>query len=427
MVLCAFCMYVGEYWSERTQHSLRGVQTENYTQTKCSVRMNVVNAILKFYIILSINNHCCSCVGGSPLRSARDVLKKLGVSSRRKSTSTSLNNAGTATYLKLPKTNGNDDIDDNEGEPSALKPPPPSCFGYGSKQEGTWSATGTWIPKQKGQCDLNEYWDFFEDKDTATAVVRCWERRRWVVFVGDSNSREMFSAIVNRLKKLKYKYAFLSGNNKNKFGDNRWSDEDAIFYDDGTGKHNILFRLSFRFYQGYDEFKSHWKNWDIVYEADGRSNIMESKDPSFLLKLNTFHNIFQSKSPDTIIFSTGLWKLDCKKSSMAYNQLLKELNENDVSNVLFFTPGHLKFHPTINNKDVKKIRDCIFATRDKLLYNVRSTKSVLPILDVFELTKNVPDLSWIGNGGGYHYVSDSGVPSPAGKAIIAAWNSFACN
>ena len=102
-------------------------------------------------------------------------------------------------------------------------------------------------------------------------------------------------------------------------------------------------------------------------------------------------------------------------------------NENDVNNVLFFTPGHFKSHPTIKNKDVKRIRDCIFATRDKLLYNVRSTKSVLPILDVFELTKNVPDLSWIGYGGGYHYVSDYDVPSPAAKAVIAAWNSFACN
>ena len=94
----------------------------------------------------------------------------------------------------------NDDIDDNQDKPSALTRPPPSCFGYGSKQEGTWSAQGTWTPKKKGQCDLDEYWDFFEDKDTVTAVVRCWERRRWIVSVGDSNSREMFSAINGELQ-----------------------------------------------------------------------------------------------------------------------------------------------------------------------------------------------------------------------------------
>ena len=81
-------------------------------KTKCSVRMNAVNALFKFFIVLSINSHCYSCVGGSPLRSARDVLKKLGVSSRRMSTTTSVKNAGTATYFKLPKKNGNDDIDE---------------------------------------------------------------------------------------------------------------------------------------------------------------------------------------------------------------------------------------------------------------------------------------------------------------------------
>ena len=61
------------------------------------------------------------------------------------------------------------------------------------------------------------------------------------------------------------------------------------------------------------------------------------------------------------------------------------------------------------------------------MYNVHSTEKILPIFDVFDLTKNVPDQSWIGNGGGFHYVSDYGIPSPAGKAVIAAWNSFACN
>jgi hypothetical protein len=384
--------------------------------------------IVNIYILICIctisKENLVSCNNNRlrfPLRTAHDVIKKLG-----SSTSQNSHVRNTPTYYQLPKKINNDDIDDNQGEPSALKPPPPSCFGYGSKQDGTWSAQGTWTPNKKGQCDLDEYWDFFEDKDTVTAVVRCWERRRWIVFVGDSNSREMFSAIVNRLKKFKYKFVFLSGNNKNLYGDNRWSDKDAIFYDDGSGKHNIFFRLSFRFYQGYDEFKQHWKNWDKLYEADGRDNTMEDKEP-FVAQWKTFHKIFQSKSPDTIVFSTGLWKLNCDNSAKAYHQLLKELNENDVNNILFFTPGHLKHHPFIKNKDIEKIRDCILATRDKLLYNVHSTEKILPIFDVFDLTKNVPDQSWIGNGGGFHYVSDYGIPSPAGKAVIAAWNSFACN
>lgn len=332
------------------------------------------------------------CTVASPLRSAQDVLKKLGEYSSRVKAKTSSS----------------------------------TCFGYGSNQDGTWSEEGTWKPKNVNHCDFKKYWDFFEDKDTVTAVSKCMERRRWIVLVGDSNTRKMFTTILNRFKELNFKYEFLSGTNRNLHGDNRWSDRDAIFYDNSNGNHSLLFRLSFRFYRSYDTFKVHWRNWDTLYETDGSRNVMQEKEP-FSSQLKVFHESFYTKSsPDTIILSTGLWKLSCENSSIAYDQLLKERNENGVTNVLFFTAGHLNHHPTIENDDIRKVRNCIFAERDRLVFGAGNTEKFLPIFDVFELTKNIPDKSWIGYGGGYHYVSDYEKPSPAAKAIIAAWNTFLC-
>ena len=33
-----------------------------------------------------------------------------------------------------------------------------------------WSAKGSWSPSTNSSCDLNEYWDFFEDSGTVKAV-----------------------------------------------------------------------------------------------------------------------------------------------------------------------------------------------------------------------------------------------------------------
>ena len=93
--------------------------------------------------------------------------------------------------------------------------------------------------------------------------------------------------MLDRLKGLNFKYSYLSGNVQNLFGDNRWSDKDAIVYDSSKGKTKVLFRLSFRFYRGYEEFKQHWKNWNQLYESDGRINDLQVKEP-FLSKLNAF-------------------------------------------------------------------------------------------------------------------------------------------
>ena len=356
----------------------------------------------------------------SPVRSAREVLRTIGQATAAKTPPSTSVKGETRPVI-------DNDIERQDSLPAALKAASPSCFGYGhNRLEGVWSAKGSWSPSTNSSCDLNEYWDFFEDSGTVRAVARCWERRRWVVFVGDSNSRKMYFIMLDRLKGLNFKYSYLSGNVQNLFGDNRWSDKDAIVYDSSKGKTKVLFRLSFRFYRGYEEFKQHWKNWNQLYESDGRINDLQVKEP-FLSKLNAFRKMYQATSPDTIVFSSGLWKLDCNAASMAYKNLMSEMNANGVNDILFFTPGHLKYHPSITNNAVRKVRDCIVATRDKELYDLHSSSTPIPIFDVFELTQNLPDYSWVGYGGGYHYVSDYGKPSPVAKAVVAAWNSFVCD
>ena len=67
-----------------------------------------------------------------------------------------------------------DSADADDTLPSALKPPPPPCFGYGSSQSGSWSKAGEWKSSTKNVCDLNEYWDFFEHIPTTRAVARCF-------------------------------------------------------------------------------------------------------------------------------------------------------------------------------------------------------------------------------------------------------------
>ena len=152
------------------------------------------------------------------------------------------------------------------------------------------------------------------------------------------------------------------------------------------GETKVLFRLSFRFYQGYEEFKQHWKNWNQLYESDGRINDLQGKEP-FVSKLNAFRKMYQLTSPDTIVFSSGLWKLDCNAASMAYKNLMSEMNENGVNNILFFTPGHLKYHPSITNNAVRKVRDCIVATRDKELYDLHSSSTPYQFLMYLSLRR----------------------------------------
>lgn len=371
-------------------------------------------------ILASIACVLLSLAKSSPVRSAREVLRTMRQFTAVEAKPLTPVKEGTGPVIE-------NDIDHQDSLPAALKAVSPSCFGYGrNRLKGVWSAEGSWSPRNNSRCDLNEYWDFFEDPGTVKAVARCWERRRWIVFVGDSNSRKMYSIMLDRLKGLKFKYAYLSGNVRNLFGDNRWSDKDAIVYDSSQGETKILFRLSFRFYRGYEEFKQHWKNWDKLYESDGRINALQGEEP-FVSKLNAFRKMYKLTSPDTILFSSGLWKLDCNAASMAYKNLMTEMNENGLNNILFFTPGHLKYHPSITNNAIKKVRDCIVATRDKELYDLHSSSTTIPIFDVFELTQNLPDYSWVGYGGGYHYVSDYGKPSPVAKAVVAAWNSFVCD
>ena len=324
-------------------------------------------------------------------------------------------------HYPVVSTVDSDDADDTL--PSALKPPPPPCFGYGSSQKGSWSKAGEWKPSTKNVCDLNEYWDFFEHIPTTRAVGRCFHRRRWVVFAGDSNSRKLYWAIRMRFRDVGYKSAFVGGTSsggKRLFGDNRWSDRDAIFWNE---KRTQVFRISLRFFRSLESFENHWNNWDMLYEGNGEVNIHLNRQ--WLNAKKIFMKSYHTSLPDTLIFSSGLWNISCGTAAKSYLHLQEEYLR--INNVLYMTPGHLLHHKWITNADVKKALDCVLAERDKLLFNVTSVAKIPPIFDVYELTENLPNKNWVGYGGGYHYCDDHGRPSTVGKAVVAGWLSFVCN
>ena len=387
---------------------------------------------------------CCLpaslCV--SPLRgtaNARDVYKELlkqkwvvRGSNGTSASSVNLQQPRGASVPLLPAaavasnvpTAGLDEDQVEASLPTALKRPPPSCFGYGRRQRGKWTSKGEWTSEKKNVCDINDYWDFFEDKDTAKAVVRCWARRRWVTFAGDANTREAFQAVLSRMEALDYKYSFVSGDSRDKHGDSLWSDRDAIFEDTNIAGGGS-FRLSFRFFKSPEAFDQHWRDWNLLLEGDGTTNT--NIDLKFIQARKRFEASYGITKPDTLIMSTGLWDVSCKAAANTYKILQKEESSHELNDVLYFTAPHVKWHRVIKNDQLGRARDCVMSERSRMLFNTSSTAAAPLIFDAFELTANLPTLDWIGQKGGYYVFADGGKPTPVGKAIVAAWNSFACN
>ena len=100
------------------------------------------------------------------MRSAREVLRTIGQATAAKTPPSTSVKGETRPVI-------DNDIERQDSLPAALKAASPSCFGYGhNRLEGVWSAKGSWSPSTNSSCDLNEYWDFFEDSGTVRAVAR---------------------------------------------------------------------------------------------------------------------------------------------------------------------------------------------------------------------------------------------------------------
>ena len=299
------------------------------------------------------------------------------------------------------------------------------CFGVGTLK-GAWDdKTHKFV---SSTCDIEPIrFGLFEDQSSKSRLrlAQCFSNRKWVVLMGDSNSRGMFNIICDILTNTLGKQSVFrfGGDETNKHGDARWSDRECIF----PGSKTVgPFRFSFRFYNNYERFKSHVA--DKFQQDLEHDNTLEKQQ----IRGSLFERYVVPKKngyPSVLLISSGLWDLKCESAKDTY-EVLNEKLQSSIQNILFFTPARVHKHPFLTNDMIKGVHDCIMEKRNKELIDVMDRvplfethnhkPGVVPILDVYSMTDTMP-LEWMK---GYHY---TGTPkNPLAQTVVSYLLKFVC-
>lgn len=300
------------------------------------------------------------------------------------------------------------------------------CFGVDGLK-GFWNnRTRRFV---SSTCDVEPLrYGLFDDESTASRVrlAQCFSNRRWVVLMGDSNSRGIFNIVCDLLSTVvgaQNVYRF-GGDDTNQHGDSRWSDREFIF----PGSKTVgPFRFSFRFYSSYDKFKLHVADkFEQDFEHDNTLEKQQARGSLFERYVVPENNGW----PSVLLLSSGLWKLKCQTIQDTYETLNEKL-QSSIKNILFFPPAHLLKHPTISNSMIEGIHKCLIEKRNKELIDFMDRQSffknsaegkpgIVPIFDAYKLTEKMP-LSWIN---GFHFAGSW--RNPVAQAVISYLLKFTC-
>jgi hypothetical protein len=364
--------------------------------------------LVKAIFLLSLLDNCCRVTAGNP-RSARLFAE----AERAVKEQETLQLATEAPSFVSTSNN----ISGEESEDP--------CFGVDALK-GSWNVKTRKF--ESSNCDIEPIrYGLFEDQSSKSRLrlAQCFSNRKWVVLMGDSNSRGMFNIICDILTKtLGGKSVFrFGGDETNKHGDQRWSDRECIF----PGSKTIgPFRFSFRFYNNYDRFKIHLQ--DKFQQDLEHDNTLEKQQ----IRGSLFERYVVPKGdgyPSVLLISSGLWDLKCQSIKDTYEILNGKLHSS-IPNILFFPPAHIFKHPTISNSMIEGIHHCLIEKRNSELIDVMDRRSffksqqqkpgIVPILDVYKMTEKMP-LEWIK---GYHFANSKN--NPIAQAVISYLLRFAC-
>ena len=263
-----------------------------------------------------------------------------------------------------------------------------------------------------------------ESSEQRLRLAQCFSNRKWVVLMGDSNSRGMFNILCDILSKtLGAQSVFhFGGDETNAHGDARWSDREFIF----PGSTVIgPFRLSFRFYSSYRRFQ---KQIESKFQQDFEYDLTLEKQQ---IKGSLFEKYvvpYGKGYPSVLLISSGLWDLKCSNAIDTYEILTEKLQQM-IPNILYFPPAHIKKHPSISNSMIKGIHTCVIEKRNKELIDVldrgklfrtQQLPGVVPILDIYKMTEKMP-LDWIK---GYHFGGSS--KNPIAQTVLSYLLKFTC-
>lgn len=298
------------------------------------------------------------------------------------------------------------------------------CFGIDTLK-GFWNNRTRKF--ESSNCDIEPIRAGLFDEESSEQRIRlaqCLSNRKWVVLMGDSNSRGMFGIICDMLSKTLGSLSIFrfGGDETNAHGDARWSDRECIF----PGSTVVgPFRLSFRFYSSYRRFQ---KQVETKFQQDLEYDLTLEKQ-QVMGSLFEKYVVPNGKGyPSVLLISSGLWDLKCSNAVDTYEILTEKLQQM-VPNILYFPPARIEKHPFLTNSMIKGIHTCVMEKRNKELIDVldRGTlfrtpqlPGVVPILDTYKLTENMP-LDWIK---GYHFGGSS--ENPVAQALLSYLLKFTC-
>jgi hypothetical protein len=129
--------------------------------------------------------------------------------------------------------------------------------------------------------------------------------------------------------------------------------------------------------------------------------------------------------PNTVVLSSGLWERDCAEIKAVYNKLIAFKVALRNTHVLCVTPAHFKDHPKIPHSFIGEAASCAKDARAAAIA-AGQADAAPAIWDLGQVTEGVEDKDHLGHGGGFHYTSDEGVPTPVGRVVLAGWAAFVC-
>ena len=416
---------------------------------------------------------------------------------------------------------------DPQWEGFATAPPPvQQCSSSFRAEGGAWQPgllnprEMAWTPSTEkedphGACSLEPYRHFFtalkskeadgtttqpltsadtaQSDTTVDRVLRCATTKlahRWLVLVGDSNTRGIFDAIVARVTSRGGRVAAHT-QSSNKYGDGRWGDQDSLLdlskipgMEGHTSNTRAHLRLSFRFVQSVAKIAKHFGDWDVDLESDGRHEEGGSAAVRELWRFdengewcegtcaeNNATTTGGSGSsgggssvggaggvrggarlaaegvaaeggggvprPDAIVMTPGLWDTIGATNSVHLYRLLAR--QQGVPRKLFFTAAHVGGKKGIFNSDIDKAAAAvnIEAAADHREEEVVAPASPLAALAApvrlldLALVSRGAHLSWINNFGGIHWKFEPGTEwagqeSPMSRTVMAYIGLLLC-
>jgi hypothetical protein len=389
---------------------------------------------------------------------------------------------------------------------AAAPPPVEQCASSFRAEGGAWQPgllnprEMAWTPSTEKEdpdsaCSLEPYRHFFtalkskeadgtttqpltpadtkQSDATVDRVLRCATTNlahRWLVLVGDSNTRGIFDAIVARVTSRGGRVAAHT-QSSNKYGDGRWGDQDSLLdlsKIPGMSNTRAHLRLSFRFVRSVAKIAKHFGDWDVdlessatgMHEEGGGAAVRElwrfDENGEWCEETCAEHNatttggsgsgggaggvrgVVRSSAegvaeggggvprprPDAIVMTPGLWDYIRATKSVHLFRLLAR--QQGVPRKLFFTAAHVGGKKGIFNSDIDKAAAAVnveaaaaAAAAASAAADHRKKEVVAPasplaalaapvrLLDMARVSRGA-HLSWINNFGGIHWKFEPG-------------------